>query len=86
MAVLNSYVMNKFWTFDGSDGHDNRIYEFMLFMLSVIIGLGVSTLIIWLLIPYLHPLIAKVATSIAVLVWNYFISYYFVFKPDKHCE
>ena len=82
VAVLNSYFMNKFWTFEGSDGHNSRVFEFTLFMITVISGLGLSTLFIWLIIPYMHPLLAKVATSIFCFIWNFIFSYYFVFKPD----
>ena len=82
LAVLNSYVMNKYWTFDGTDGHDSRLFEFTLFMLTVVVGLGLSTLVIWALIPYIHPLLAKMATVIVSFGWNFTVSHYFVFRPD----
>ena len=76
-AVINSYLLNKIWTFeDGSDHSPRRMGMFVLIALG---GLGISNLLVWLLANGVGALPAKVISIGVVLVWNYGLTRKFVF-------
>ena len=84
LAVINSYFMNKIWTFGGANGHKRRSIEFSIFVVTVSIGLVLSTILIWWLEPYIHPLLAKAITTLVVSIgWNFTMSHFAVFRPHK---
>lgn len=91
-AVTNSYFLNKYWTFQ--DKEKTSIIQFSKFFIVNIIGLGLSTGIVYLgesfLAIYLDNLeevwrynIAKVISVILVWVWNYLAYEYYIFRQPK---
>ena len=80
VAVINSYILNKYWTFK-SDDKDVTV-QFSKFMGVSIVGLILSTAILTLLVTYadFNELVAKVAAIIIVLFWNYFANKFWTFK------
>lgn len=83
LAVLNSYLMNKFWTFGDSAGQGRPGKEMILFFVTAIIGLCLSTAVIWGLDPYFHPLMAKAGAIFVTLGWNFTISHFIVFRAHR---
>ena len=85
-GVLNSYVLNRSWTFPGSGGSTRRS------LLRFVILNGLVLLLTWGVIALLHQgagrplLFSKLcANGIAVLV-NYTGNRIWVFHPGKSCE
>src|SRR5947208_2467628 len=72
MAVISNYTLNRWWTFE-SVNHE-VIREFSSFALVAVIGLGINSLILWLLVSkakfkfYFSKLIAIAV----VMFWNFF--------------
>lgn len=86
VAVINSYVWNKFWTF--SHSKTNRVgKEFFQFLIISIIGFSINLGVDYCFVNILHPfwgLLAKswaqfsaMIAAIIALFWN-FIGYKFI--------
>lgn len=77
-AVVNSYLLNKIWTFEDSAAHSPR--RMAVFGLIALGGLGISNLVVYLLAGFIPVLLAKLAAIAAVLVWNFCLTRKFVFS------
>lgn len=77
-GVLNSYLMNKAWTFGDRAPHTPK--TFILFIGVALGGLGISSLTIWVLAGLVPVLLAKLAACGASMVWNYGLTRFVVFK------
>lgn len=89
VAVLNSYLLNKYWTFE--DKNASKVpMQFAKFFAVAAIGWGLNTLILVSITTYVSPVFglsralwanfAKAAATAVVLAWN-FVGYKFlVFK------
>jgi len=82
MAVISNYIFNRLWTFESMN--TDMIKEFSRFALVAIIGLGINSLVLWLLVSkrkfkfYFSKLIAIAV----VMCWNFSINYFYIF-PHK---
>lgn len=90
-AVINSYFLNKFWTFKSPLTGDQSVKkvgkEFLAFIMVSLIGLGLNNLIASLLVNGLGPQwgisenvwanVGAVSASFLAMFWN-FIGYKFV--------
>jgi len=84
LAITNSYILNRTWTFVSKNKNIGK--EVLKFWIVSIIGLILNTLILKALI-YFGPsdLIAKACASIIVLIWNFLANKYWTFsKNDQH--
>lgn len=92
VAVINSYLLNKYWTFQ--DKKPLYLKQFSLFLVISLVGLGLSNLILHFgsrAIVFLWPDLtftsqynfAKVISAIIVLVWNFSAYRYWVFYDRK---
>lgn len=79
LATINSFFLNKFWTFKDHTGKIRRQYP--LFLALQTIGLLVSSGIINFTITELgfHDILAKVVATLIVMIWNFFLSKNLVF-------
>lgn len=88
VAVINSYFLNKYWTF--RDKQPVRIKQFSTFLLISLVGLGLSNLLVYLGLELFktytfglsfvwHYNIAKAISALIVLVWNFLASKFWVF-------
>ncbi len=88
LAVINSYFLNKYWTF--KDKRPVHIKQFSLFLIISLVGLGLSNLLIYLGLEVFkansfglsfvwHYNIAKAISAVIVLVWNFLASKFWVF-------
>jgi len=78
VATLNSYLLNKYWTF--KEGGKVKPKQFSVFLSVTVTGLLFSSIVIYFSAPYTGALLAKLLAIIATLVWNYTGSHLFVFK------
>jgi putative flippase GtrA len=91
VAVINSYFLNKFWTFKSAATNDQSVKkvgkEFLTFVVISVIGLGFNNLVASLLVNGLGPQwgisenvwanVGAVTASFLAMFWN-FIGYKFI--------
>jgi len=80
MAVINSYILNKYWTFEDS-GNAQAPRQFMKFFAVSAIGWGLNTGIMYSVTTLINPIFglspalwanfAKAMATGAVLMWNF---------------
>lgn len=73
-GAINSFVLNKYWTFGDIQQRDPMGRQFIRFLLFNLMGLAVSSLLIWLIVHIIPSLLAKVIATAGTLLWNYLIS------------
>ena len=86
-ASLNSYFLNKKWTFSQKTGASLR--QYLVFLALALGGLVINSVVLYLLAtglsrpswlsPTLWINVAKAAATVASLVWNYLACRYVVF-------
>jgi len=83
LAVINSYLMNKAWTFKTS-GTSLRS-EFMRFFIVSLLALLLNLLSMALMVEILmmNPLLAQLLTIIITLMVNFSGNKYWSFRPKK---
>ena len=85
MGVINSYFMNRFWTFNVKGEHNKK--QFLLFILVNLVALSLSTILIYLLAKVIEQvMIAKVMVTLIVMVINYLGQKYIIFNDRKEDE
>lgn len=70
LGIINNFFLNKFFNFKM---HDRFWRRFVSFYAIGLLGLGVSTLLLYFIVVFLHvgPNYAKLATLIAVVIIQY---------------
>ncbi|ABA88986.1 membrane protein, GtrA superfamily [Syntrophotalea carbinolica DSM 2380] len=86
-ANVNSYVMNKKWTFRHPEHASQK--EYLVFLVCSLGGLGINSGMIFILSQdffdlglsfFLHLNLAKIAATVVSMLWNFFSYKLFVFK------
>lgn len=88
VAVINSYALNKYWTFKEKKAETKKVpKQFFQYMLVSMIGITVNTSIVYSVATYISPLFglsavlwanfAKAMATAVSLLWN-FIGYKFI--------
>ncbi len=77
VAVVNSYVCNKTWTF--GDRRPSRIVDGARFLLVAVCGLATGSVVIAVAAQVMPPLAAKACAVAATFVVNYWASARYVF-------
>jgi putative flippase GtrA len=83
VAVINSYVMNKIWTFEDADWSRQAIWRALRFLLVAFGGWLVGAIVIAILVPTIPALAAKLVAIVATFVWNYTLSRLWVFRAPS---
>lgn len=83
MAVTNSFVLNKYWTFSDSGNQGVLRRQFTMFLLLGLVGLAISNAVVWFLAYAVPEIAAKVLSVGALFVWNYATSRLIVFRANK---
>ncbi len=79
VGVLSSFLLNRSWTFRVRRDAAPLTRRLPVFLAFNLVGLALSSLVVGLLVPAVHPLVAKVAATVATFAWNYWSSRRFVF-------
>lgn len=78
-AATSNYYLNRIWTFQSHD--PNIAMEYTRFLIVSLMGLGVSTFVIWLLNGKfkMNFYVAKLFAIGMVTVWNFFVNILYTF-------
>lgn len=73
VGVTVNYLLSKVWVFDRST-FNNKGLEFGIFALIGAVGLGLTTLFMYLFtdVARFHYLFSKIVATILVYLWNFF--------------
>lgn len=85
VCVTFQFFTNKIWVFNnGNVNKNNLIKQIILFFLGRIFTLILEDLIIFIFIELLmyNPIFIKTLTQFIIIVLNYVISRWFVFRPE----
>ncbi len=79
-AASTNYYLNRVWTFESTN--PEIALEYTQFLIISIIGLGINTLILWLLVSKfkMNFYLAKVFAIGVVTVWNFLANAYITFN------
>lgn len=80
IAASTNYILNRIWTFNS---HDPKIaLEFSLFFGISLIGLGINTLILWVLVSKfkMNFYLSKLFAIGVVTIWNFLANYFITFQ------
>ncbi len=81
-AVINSFLLNKYWTF--RDNSKKNVNQFIKFLFISIVGLILNYIFILLLINLnVWYIIAKVIVIIIVAFWNFFANNFWTFNNQQ---
>ncbi len=78
IAVINSFILNAVWTFKSFD-----LKQLPKFIIVSLVGLAISSLVIYFLSYYINLYLAKILSALSALLWNYLGSLFFVFNQKK---
>jgi putative flippase GtrA len=93
-AVASNFLWNRFWTYPDSRSK-NLMAQLGQFALVNIMGLGINSLILWLMEPVFNYTLesthltilvgrgyipAKMVATVTVLFWNFFINRYWTYN------
>ena len=83
IAVANSYVLNRAITFRAHSKTRGFFDGFLRFLAVGLIGLAISTATLFLFLYILPPAVAKLASILVTMLWNYAASWLLVFKQRQ---
>jgi putative flippase GtrA len=79
-GIVNSYLLNRNWTFSDSRGFAWR-RELTRFITVNMAAMGLSTFVVWALTHALGPLPAKIVSLTVTFAFSYSLSRSLVFRP-----
>lgn len=79
-AVINSYLLNKYWSFSGQKSGKKSWRQFSAFLIISLISLTLSTSILVFGKPFAPVLGLKLIGAVFIPLLNYFAYKYIVFK------
>ena len=80
-AATTNYFLNRIWTFESTNPEIG--WEYTQFLTISLIGLGINTLILWLLVSRfkMNFYVAKIFAIAVVTIWNFLANNYITFNP-----
>lgn len=78
-AATSNYFLNRYWTFES---HNPAIaFEYFKFFSVSLVGLGINTLILWLMVSRFRQgfYISKLFAIAVVMIWNFLVNLAFTF-------
>lgn len=83
VAASTNYFLNRIWTFESTN--PKVALEYTEFFLISMIGLGINTLVLWLLVSKLkwNFYFSKLVAIGVVTIWNFFANLLITFNPDR---
>jgi putative flippase GtrA len=82
-AASSNYFLNRIWTFESTN--PRVMVEYTEFFVISLIGLGINTLVLWLLVSKfrINFYIAKLFAIGVVTVWNFLANALITFNPER---
>lgn len=82
-AATTNYFLNRIWTFESTN--PKVMVEYTEFFIISLIGLGINTLVLWLLVSRfkMNFYVAKIFAIGVVTIWNFFANALITFNPDR---
>ncbi len=82
-AVVNNYVLNKYWTFQ--DNSVKSVRQFGFFFFISLIGMGFNTFFLYVFVEFVHInfYLGKVLAVMLVFLWNYVSNSILTFSGRK---
>ena len=82
-AATTNYFLNRIWTFHSTN--PKVMVEYAEFFVISLIGLGINTLVLWLLVRWfkMNFYVAKLFAIGVVTIWNFFANAFITFNPDR---
>ena len=82
-AATSNYFFNRVWTFESVN--PEVMVEFTEFFLISLIGLGLNTLLLWILVSKfkMNFYVGKVFAVGLVTIWNFLANAFITFNPDR---
>lgn len=79
-AVVNNFMLNKYWTFDNQNPIATE--QFVKFLVISIVGLGINSLLLFILLKKIKGnfYLVKLAVIGLVFFWNFSANYLYTFK------
>lgn len=83
-GLIINYLLSVKWVFNNR-AMENRWWEFLLFAIIGLVGLGLNELFLWILtdIFLIYYLVSKIITTFIVYFWNFFARKVLLFSKDK---
>lgn len=80
IAASSNYIFNRIWTFHSQNPEIGLEYGKFLFI--SLIGLGINTLILWILVSKFNKnfYVSKLFAIAVVTIWNFFVNLIFTFN------
>ena len=78
-GIVNSFLLNKHWTFSETKARGHTPQQFVVFALLNVFGLGISTLVLAVMAKFLPVLLAKLIAIAVTFIWNFLSSRRFVY-------
>lgn len=84
ITVILNFIVQKYWTFHDAPRHSTG-RRFGLFVLNAIVYLALNSLVLYLLVEYVHMwyLLAQAITIGILMIMNYTFYRLIIFKPDR---
>jgi len=82
-AASTNYYLNRIWTFESTNPKIGL--EYAEFFIISMIGLGINTLILWLLVSKfrMNFYVAKIFAIIVVTIWNFLANAFITFNTEN---
>jgi putative flippase GtrA len=79
VAATTNYFLNRVWTFESTNPH--IAFEYFKFFTIALVGLGINTLILWILVSKFkkHFYLSKLFAIAVVTIWNFLMNMIFTF-------
>ena len=80
IAVINNFLLNKYWTFDNQNPIITE--QFVKFLVISIVGLGINSLLLFILLKKIKGnfYLVKLVVIGLVFFWNFSANYLYTFK------
>ena len=84
VSVIVNYILSLKYVFVAEEGN-NKIVEFLIFVLLSTIGLGINQLLMWMCVERLNIfyMISKIAVTGIVMVYNFITRKLILEKKDE---
>lgn len=72
ISVIYNYILSKVWVFDAKKDN-NKVTEFVIFVVLSIIGLGINQLIMYVGVEKfgIYYMLTKIIATVIVMVYNF---------------